>query len=120
MFRLSRGGDQPKICGERHRISTEGGTLPRWRRDGTELFFVSGDNRLMAATIKLDPAFQAAEPVALFRLRSPLAVLAMEALGFDVARDGQHFIVGRMDAAGSPSVTMIVNWQAGLSESRAR
>jgi dipeptidyl aminopeptidase/acylaminoacyl peptidase len=113
-------GPQPKVHGERHRISHEGGTLPRWGKDGKELFFVSGDNRLMAAAIQLDPAFEAAEPVSLFRLRSPLAVLAVEALGFDVASDGQHFIVGVMDAAGSPSVTMIVNWQAELSESRAQ
>jgi Tol biopolymer transport system component len=116
-----QGGDQPRVYGERHRISTKGGILPRWRRDGKELFFVSADNRLMAANIKLDPAFQAAEPVALFRLRSPVAVLAIEALGFDVASDGQHFIVGEMEAAASPSITMIVNWQAGLlEESRGR
>ena len=68
-----QGGDSPRVYGERHRISTGGGTCPRWRGDGRELFFVSGDNRLMSAAIKLEPAFQAAEPAALFRLRSPIA-----------------------------------------------
>jgi hypothetical protein len=110
------GGDQPRVYGDRHRISSGGGTIPRWRGDGKELFFVSGDNRVMATAIKVDPAFYAGDPVPLFRLRSPVAVLATSALGFDVSRDGQHFLVGVMDSAGSQPLTVIVNWQAGLPD----
>src|SRR5215472_535930 len=84
------GGRLPTRIWERHRISTGGGVLPRWRGDGRELYFVSGDNRLMSAAVKFEPAFQAAEPAALFRLRSPISTLPAESSGFDVARDGQH------------------------------
>jgi eukaryotic-like serine/threonine-protein kinase len=111
-----QGGDSPRVFGERHRISTGGGILPRWRPDGRELFFVSGDNRLMSAAINFEPGFRAAEPAALFRLRSPIATLPVQASGFDVARDGQHFVVAVTDSADSPPLTVVVNWQAGLKK----
>ncbi|SPF39851.1 hypothetical protein SBA4_2430016 [Candidatus Sulfopaludibacter sp. SbA4] len=106
--------DTPKVYGERHRISSGGGVLPRWRGDGKELFFVAGDNRLMAVAIKPGPSFQALEPAALFRLRSPMPALPSEANGFDVARDGQHFVVAVTDASDIQPMTVIVNWQAAL------
>ena len=39
--------------GGKWQVSTAGGILPRWRRDGRELFYVALDNQLMAAEIKL-------------------------------------------------------------------
>jgi hypothetical protein len=111
-----QGGDSPHVYGERHRISTGGGMLPRWRADGRELYFVSGDNRLMSLAVKFEPVFQAAEPAALFRLRSPIATLPTESTGFDVARDGQHFVVAVTDSTDSPPLTVVVNWQAGLKK----
>jgi Tol biopolymer transport system component len=111
-----QGGDSPRVYGERHRISTGGGLLPRWRGDGKELFFVGGDNRLMSAAIKFEPAFQAAEPAALFRLRSAIGTLPADASGFDVAHDGQHFVVVVTDSADAPPLTVVVNWQAGLKK----
>ncbi len=91
-----------------------GGALPRWRGDGKELFFVSGDNRLMAVTVRPGPDFQAGEPAALFRLRSPMPALSTEATGFDVARDGQHFVIAITEPSDIQPITVIVNWQAGL------
>jgi Tol biopolymer transport system component len=38
------------------RVSTEGGNKSRWGRDGRELFFLSPDGRLMAATLRLEGA----------------------------------------------------------------
>ena len=70
----------------------------------------------MSAAIKSEPAFQAAEPAALFRLRSPIATLPTQASGFDVARDGQHFVVAATDSADSPPLTVVVNWQAALKK----
>ena len=51
-------------------ISTEGGTMPRWRADGKELFFIAPDAKLMAAAVTAsDATFEAAPPVALFQTR---------------------------------------------------
>ena len=33
-------------------ISTAGGSYPRWRRDGRELFYISADQKLMAVPVK--------------------------------------------------------------------
>jgi eukaryotic-like serine/threonine-protein kinase len=104
----------PKVVGERFRISTEGGAFPRWRRDGKELFFVATDYRLMATQIQTGPAFHAAEPVPLFRLRSPMPRVASVASAFDVAPDGKRFLVANTDPSQVRPLTVVVNWQAAL------
>src|SRR5262249_14876891 len=37
-------------------VSTGGGIYPRWRSDGKELFFISLDSKLMAATVRYSAA----------------------------------------------------------------
>ena len=39
---------------ERSRVSTDGGGQPRWRGDGKELFFVSGDSKMMVVDFDAD------------------------------------------------------------------
>lgn len=51
------------------RISREGGTSPRWSRDGREVFFQSLDGRLMTVAVAFEPGLSAAEPRTLFDLR---------------------------------------------------
>jgi predicted Ser/Thr protein kinase len=104
----------PKVAGERYRVSAGGGSFPRWRRDGKELFFISSDYRVMAAPVQAGPAFRAGDPVPLFRMRSPMPQLAGAAPGFDVAADGQHFLVVTTDPSQLRPITVVVNWQAGL------
>src|SRR5207253_2711197 len=62
--------------GGQRQVSTEGGSQPRWRRDGKELFYIAGDNKLMAVPVRLSSEAQPMDlgpPVALFatRLASP-------------------------------------------------
>lgn len=45
------GATVPVAAGDRVRISTAGGVLPRWRRDGRELFYLSPDLQVMAAAL---------------------------------------------------------------------
>ena len=51
--------------GDRAGISTDGGTHPRWSRDGREIFFRQGD-ALMVATVDSKRAFRAERPRRLF------------------------------------------------------
>ena len=37
--------------GPKAQVSVGGGTLPRWRRDGGELFYLAPDRRLMAVSV---------------------------------------------------------------------
>jgi Tol biopolymer transport system component len=54
--------------GERIRISSSGGTQPRWRRDGRELFYLSPDRKLIAVPITAEDRVQLGAAEELFRV----------------------------------------------------
>ena len=58
--------------GERVRVSTDGGSQPRWKKDGSELFYLSLDGKLMAVGIRLGPSLQVDVPKTLFQ--TPITV----------------------------------------------
>jgi eukaryotic-like serine/threonine-protein kinase len=91
--------------GQKHRISAAGGREPRWRGNGEELFYVSGDGTLMAASIGRD--LRAVRSAPLFRL-GPLPV--SEGWHHAVTNDGQRFLVqvGRPDQ--SRTLHVVFNW----------
>jgi hypothetical protein len=102
--------------GGKARVSTEGGSQPRWRRDGKELFFVAPDNRLMAVPVARPPKGQALNvgaPVPLFATR--LALMGSPKHQYAVAPDGQRFlmVVSADETTASP-ITIVQNWLAGL------
>ena len=59
--------------GTKYQISASGGVAPQWRRDGKELFYVSADQKLMAAPIKLGATVEVGAPEALFHHPSNVA-----------------------------------------------
>jgi Tol biopolymer transport system component len=72
--------------GEKRRVSPGGGRLPRWRRDGKELFYVAPGGSVMAVAVAPGPRFEAGAPAALFRAESEIA-------DWDAAGDGSRFLV---------------------------
>jgi hypothetical protein len=104
--------------GEKSRISTNGGTQVRWRRDARELFYVAPDRRLMAVSVSAGSAgdkFDAAPPQSLFLTR--IWNNATELSGkqeYAVSNDGQRFLmlVEPADAAVAP-IRVISNWTGG-------
>ena len=56
-------------AGSKWQVSRGGGEEPRWRADGKELFFVSPEGKLMAASVKLGGSFEAMTPTTLFQTR---------------------------------------------------
>ena len=95
-----------RSSGEKVRISTAGGSQPRWRRDGKELFYLSADNHLTAVTLTLGDSLQPASPVALFLLQTGSV--------YD-SPDGQRFLVSSA-AHESAGTTVMVNWTARLAK----
>jgi Tol biopolymer transport system component len=110
-------------------VSISGGTYPRWRRDGKELFYVNDINvfsgsPLMAVSIQTSGStFRAGIPQALFdtqllaRLRHP----GGPANSFAVAPDGQRFLLLRpvSGSAREPTpstITVVLNWPALLKK----
>ena len=89
----------------RYRASTSGGSRPRWRRDGKELFFVAGD-MLQSVAIAGGEALEAGPPTPLFRLPA-LADYA-------VARDGRILAAVAVDDSLQSSATVVLNWTSEL------
>lgn len=75
--------------GGKFRVSANGGRLPRWSRNGRELFYVEmNPRRLMAAEISPEPSFRCGNPRPLFIIRHDNGRTY-----YDVAPDGKRFLV---------------------------
>ena len=100
------------VLGGKWQISTAGGSWPRWRRDGKEIFYLAADNRLMAAAINEQAsAVDVGSVHPLFQLRARLNRRYM----YDASADGQRFLVNTLvEEATEQPITLVVNWPALL------
>jgi Tol biopolymer transport system component len=95
--------------GERFRLSASGGSRPRWRRDGKEIFFLSQDNEMIGAPIHLASEVQFGAPQRLFRI-DPAGWQ-----DYDVTGDGQRFLaLVNMPVPDADAITVTVNWTSAL------
>ncbi len=98
--------------GGKWQISSEGGTMPRWRADGKELFFLSADQRLMCAEIKTTPKFDASVPKPLFQSRVWGATNT--AFRYAPSGDGRRFLmISQLQETASAPITAVLNWKPG-------
>jgi eukaryotic-like serine/threonine-protein kinase len=88
-------------------ISREGGTRPRWRRDGKEIYFLAPDGKVMASGVTVDPVFRPGVPRTMV---SDAANLRL----FDAAPDGSKFLLGSVVAQATQSLTVVMNSTAML------
>jgi Tol biopolymer transport system component len=95
--------------GGKWQISTNGGNLPVWSRDGKELFYVSADRKMMAVEVKAGPKFEPGVPKPLFDVR-------LAGAGYDVSKDGRFLIPTQVEQGGTVLITVVVNWTAGLKK----
>jgi Tol biopolymer transport system component len=72
----------------RHRVSVDGGTQPRWRRDGRELFFLGAGSTLWSATIEPGRTLTLGAPRALFDGCPSRGGAVPFMYRYDVAADG--------------------------------
>jgi Tol biopolymer transport system component len=93
------------------KVSTSGGTEPRWRGDGKELFYLSG-SKLMTVQLQTSPAFRTSLPTALFEAQPS----RNSEWSYDVARDGQSFVFTvRSDDTVPPAINLVLNWPGAIS-----
>ena len=92
-------------------VSVAGGELPRWRRDGKELFFHFGDG-FYAVDVKTDGAtFEAGIPRLLFEAPT-VSSSPTGGPPFVVTRDGQRLLVlAEAEKAANQPLEVIVNWR---------
>ena len=104
--------------GGRWQVSTNGGTFPRWRKDGRELFYVgAGGTTLMSAMVSgSGTGFEIGAVQRLFEL--PLRTDPYLGFGagytYDVFPDGQQFnvdLVAEREAA-TTKIRVVTNWNS--------
>ena len=95
-------------------ISTSGGFAPRWRRDGKEIFYASGDGKLMTVALRTAGAvLEPSKPTVLFDMPP---IYASPWAPYDVTADGQRFLFNAVNqGSDSTPITVIVNWTAALN-----
>ncbi len=84
----------PDPSGGRWQISTEGGSAPRWRRDGRELYYIDLKGRLIGVSVTTVPDFSVQQTT--LTLQTPIQLpVGVGGVGFpyDVQPDGQRFLL---------------------------
>jgi len=99
--------------GNRVQVSSGGGSQPRWRGDGQELFYLSAEVKMMAAQVTATAGdFRVGSIHALFTV-SPIGGVPGDL--YDVTLDGQKFIIAQdFERTSTVPLTLVTNWSAEL------
>ena len=92
-------------------ISSLGGSSPRWRRDGKEVYYLAPDHKLMAAEVgNADGSIRVGAIRTLFQTAVALDM-------YDAAAAGDRFVVDSLGSGQSPApLNLVVNWTAELKK----
>ena len=100
-------------AGSKRQVSSAGGVQPRWRRDGQELFYLAPDSELMAVPVKGETDIDIGRANALFRTQLPTWAAGGPPewrTSYDVAADGQKFLLINPPEQQGPPITVMLNW----------
>jgi len=90
--------------GGRQQASTDGGTEPRWSRNGRELFYLDAD-KMMVVDVQTSPSFRVTG--------TPKMLFEKANIGYDVSADGKKFLMmlRRGGLSGqSNQINIVLNW----------
>lgn len=98
------------------KASSNGGREPRWKHDGSELYFREEtgvtNSTLLAVPMHADSrgGISAGVPVALFRFRVASYLLESNTWTYAPSPDGQRFLVTVATETAAPAIHVITNW----------
>ena len=97
--------------GRKWQVSLQGGTHPRWRRDGRELYYVTDTGAHMAAEVQgAGDTFTVGKIAKLFD-----GPYMLGPYKYDVTADGRRFLVVTNRAPEAlPPMTLVLNWPSGI------
>jgi Tol biopolymer transport system component len=76
-------------------VSRGGGTEPRWRGDGKEIFYIAPNGILTAVPVSSEGTFSTGTPAPLFQIRGRAPISSTDVFTYDVTKDGKRFLVNR-------------------------
>ena len=100
----------PSANGGKWLVSPAGGVMPRWRRDGKELFYIAPDSKMMAVPVSTRPVFRSGTPQALFDSEVVDTGIRTGPLSWDLAPDGKRFLIISPGSSDTLSLTVALNW----------
>ncbi|HVS32677.1 MAG TPA: protein kinase, partial [Thermoanaerobaculia bacterium] len=98
----------------RWQVSAAGGYHPVWSADGSQIFYLSQDDELMAISIVTTPIVQMGEAKKLF----PTRLKSVPGRRYDVGSDGKQVLINTVTEARPEPVTIVLNWPAELAGRR--
>jgi dipeptidyl aminopeptidase/acylaminoacyl peptidase len=97
-------------------VSRGGGTEPRWRGDGKEIFYIAPSGMLTAVPVNGVTTFATGTPEALFQIHGRAPISSTDVFTYDVAKDGKRFLVNRyVKPEHVPPLTILLNTAEGGS-----
>jgi serine/threonine protein kinase/Tol biopolymer transport system component len=103
----------PDPTREKRQISSQGGAHPRWKADGTEIYYVDPGSRIVAVPVTAGQSLQTGKPTPLFETQIILQPRP-QGYPYDVTADGRFLISAPLARPASP-ITVVVNWRARLA-----
>ena len=105
----------PEVESGRWQVSADGGQEPVWSADGSELFYRTLDERIMAVRGQAGPTFAAAAPQLVLDASGYRARAASGGRAFDVSADGERFLMIKpgsdvTDASTQSQIVIVENW----------
>ena len=94
------------------RVSTAGGSEPKWGPDGREIFYLDAAQNLVSVAVEAGETFRAGQPAPLFEAR---IFPRIQRNRYVVSADGERFLLMTpLESQSLPPVTVVVNWQEAL------
>jgi len=95
-------------------VSRGGGSEPRWRGDGKEIFYIAPSGMLNAVPVNAQSVFATGTPAPLFQIHGRAAISSTDVFTYDVAKDGKRFLVNRyVKPEHVPPLTILLNAASG-------
>jgi Tol biopolymer transport system component len=96
-------------------VSRGGGTEPRWRGDGKEIFYIGPLGTLTSVPVNSEGTFSTGTPSQLFQIHGRAPISSTDLFTYDVAKDGNRFLVNRYaKPEHAQPLTLVLNAAAEL------
>jgi Tol biopolymer transport system component len=102
-------------AGTKIQVSSSGGTEPRWRADGRELYYIARDGQMTAVGVEGGKELRLGAAKPLFDTHFAASALSFPMRRYGVAPAGDRFFINVPVGQRVPPITVVTNWMSRLS-----